>query len=386
MPLSYTVIRRLFIAACTTIVITTVVWWALWSIAAGQYRRVIDGWIEQNRAEGYRITYDSRELSGFPRHVTLRFTNVNWRSNTNIGFHADDIDISAIPWQWENYEATFKNNVQIDVPTDESGIALVLGGEDGHAHVKLDKAGIWKFSDVSLRNAKIGRAPGYLFTAEELEATAERPEHPPQDTKEPGLKLSGEATKVALPDSMPTPFGNTMEKVSAEIRVMGNVPDFRRRESVEAWNQNFGMVQFERLHMEWGPLTITAKGSMNFDDDLQPEGAFSSALANHEKVFKALMEHDFIPKRQEAMLSSALSLFAKPAEDAEGIELPIAIQLGGLFLGPVTIFTFPQIEWPAAPPPVPATDAAPEPTPAPTAPTPMPVPVPAPVTPVTPAQ
>src|SRR5262249_38659530 len=133
-------------------------------------------------------------------------------------------------------------------------------------------------------------------------------------------------------------------------RVMDAVPDFRKKESVDAWNHDSGIVEFDNLHMEWGPLMLTAKGTMGFDDDLQPEGAFSSTIGNQDEVLKALMRSNFIAQRQEAMLSSAMSLFAKPSsvDSITGVEVPIAVQLGGLFLGPVKIFSFPQIEWPAA--------------------------------------
>jgi hypothetical protein len=51
------------------------------------------------------------------------------------------------------------------------------------------------------------------------------------------------------------------------------------------------------------------------------------------------------------MLLSALDLFAKPsAHGDKTLDLPITIQLGGLFFGPVRIFVFPQIEWPVEPP------------------------------------
>jgi hypothetical protein len=47
------------------------------------------------------------------------------------------------------------------------------------------------------------------------------------------------------------------------------------------------------------------------------------------------------------MLDSALNLFAKHATVAgkTGIEVPITVQLGGLFLGPVRIFEFHEINW-----------------------------------------
>jgi hypothetical protein len=49
---------------------------------------------------------------------------------------------------------------------------------------------------------------------------------------------------------------------------------------------------------------------------------------------------------------SALELFAKPAgQGKKTLELPITVQLGGLFFGPIRLFTFPEIEWPVEPPP-----------------------------------
>lgn len=348
-------IRNLSIMIGILLVVLAVAWWGLWTLAAAQYRHVIDGWIESGRAAGYNITYDSRRLFGFPRHVVFRFANVQWKNTDNIEFHADDIDIAATPWQWQNFDAKFKNRVQITAPIEDGGPAMILGGEDGRAHVELDKDGIWKFSRISLAAARLGRAPDYLFLADRLQASATRPDTPPKDHTETGLSLSGEADGVTLPAAMVSPFGQAMAKCALELQVMGGVPDFRKRDSVEAWNKGMNVVAFDSLSMEWGPLTFASKGAMGFDDDLQPEGAFAGVIGGQEKVLDALMEHGFIAKRQEAMLNSALSLFARPshAGDVEGIEVPITVQLGGLFLGPVKIFSFPEIEWPKSTPAAP---------------------------------
>ncbi|MFY9288365.1 MAG: DUF2125 domain-containing protein [Alphaproteobacteria bacterium] len=352
------------ISIVTAIVIVVVGWWGLWSLAAAQYRHVIDGWIESGRASGYEISYADRQLSGFPHEIVLRFSNVKWKNTDNIIFHADDIDIAALPWRWDVFDASFKHRVQIDAPIDAEGHALILAGEDGHARIELDKDGFWRFSHISLANAQFGQSPNYVAKAGYLDATATRPDIPPQDHHEVGLTLTGEAHNVTLPTAMPTPFGLNMPRVDVDIRIMGVVPDFRKEESVQAWNNAMGIVEFDKLHMDWGPLKLTARGTMGFDDDLQPEGAFSGAIDNHEDVLKALMDHDFIAKRQEAMLNSALSLFAKPSKfsGAAGIEIPMTVQLGGLFLGPVRIFTFPEIEWPGrapTPPALPDQSAAP---------------------------
>ncbi|MDX2027730.1 MAG: DUF2125 domain-containing protein [Alphaproteobacteria bacterium] len=369
-----------------------VAWGLLWSVAAREYRSVIDSWIETGRKSGYEILYDSQTLSGFPHNIVLRFTNLRWKNTDGITFQAGAMALSSRPWLWRHFDARLSNHVEIRAPLDEEGYALILGGESGHARVSLDSEGLWTVSHVALSKAKVGRAPDYIFEAEELEASAERPTTPPKDFKQTGLTLEGEAEDVKLPEAMPSPFGSKMKQVEAKLRFMGAMPDVRKKYSMTVWNNGGGIVEFDRLHMEWGPLDMTAKGAIGFDDDLQPEGAFSGAVDNHQQVLKALMEHELIAKRQAAMLDSALSLFAKPASlaDSSGIEIPITVQLGGLFLGPVRVFMFPEIEWskaasvpaavpaPAAPAPVIAPEPAPPVSAPPPAVEPAPTPAPAP--------
>jgi hypothetical protein len=350
MPLPLPALRRTTAIVVLVLLLLGALWWALWALAAAKYRGVIDGWIESGRAAGYEISYDDRVPFGFPYHVVIRFDNLHWKNTEGITFHAGTIDISALPWQWHDFNAKFKGRAEIDAPLDSEGRVLTIAGESGQAHVTLDKDGVWTKSRVELQGARLGRTPDFLLIAENLKASAERPLAPPKNHDEAGLTVAGEAGNVTLPAAMPSPFGPTMTKLKMNIRIMGAVPDFRRRDSVEAWNKESGVVEFDTLDMNWGPLVMSAKGTMGFDDDLQPEGAFVSVLADHDKVLKALMDNGFIAEREQAMLDSALSLFAKPAkaEDVKGLEVPIAVQLGGLFFGPVKIFSFPEIEWPGA--------------------------------------
>jgi hypothetical protein len=92
---------------------------------------------------------------------------------------------------------------------------------------------------------------------------------------------------------------------------------------------------------------MIAKGTVGFDDDLQPEGAFASTIGNQDKILEILTKAGFIAAGQQEMLSSAMRLFAKPSpiHGESGVDVPLAVQLGGFFLGPVKIFAFPPIEW-----------------------------------------
>jgi hypothetical protein len=96
---------------------------------------------------------------------------------------------------------------------------------------------------------------------------------------------------------------------------------------------------------------------------LQPEGAYAGIVTNPKDTMQALIDKGFIAMHDQAMLAAVMNMFSKPVGadgnihmgmegGGKGMELPITIQLGGLFLGPIRIFTFPEIEWPTEPPPI----------------------------------
>jgi hypothetical protein len=354
--------RFCFIATVMTILTFAVTGWALWSLSAAQYRRVIDGWIDQGRQAGYEISYDDRQLFGFPRHIVMRLVNLRWKNADGIDFRTDDMDIDVTPWNWNRFEAKFKNHVVLAAPLDNDGHALLLSTGQGTAEVKLDDDGIWKKAQLSLRDATVGLSPDYLFGAARLSASVERPETAPRDHHEPGLTLTGEARDIAVPSAMPSLFGDKAASFAVKMRVMGPVPDVRLRSSVDVWNKDSGVVEFDTFALQWGKLDLAAKGTLGFDDDLQPEGAFAGTVAKPQETIRTLVDSGFIAMHDKDMLDSVMSMLAKPSDHGgKGMELPVTVQLGGLFFGPIRIFTFPQIDWPTekltAPAPLPALPA-----------------------------
>jgi hypothetical protein len=338
--------HRLAVASIFTAGIVAV-FWLLWFFAATRYQSVVDHWIEIGRSEGYDITYDRREQFGFPRRAVLRYVNLRWKNTDGVTFHAGDLDISAGMGETQNFKATFKGQVELDVPTGSDGQNIVLAGEGGETHVTLGDDGTWERVTLTMSNTRFGRTPDYLALSNTLNLTAERPADPPKDVKHPGLTLSAEADDMTLPAAMPPSFGPKMAKLHTDLRVMGPLPDFRVKDSVAEWNKKYGIVNFDKLDMSWGALLLTSKGTMGFDDDLQPEGAFDTVVGHQDRVLKILMKSGFIASTQEEMLGSAMRIFAKPGEvsGTTGVELPVAVQLDGMFLGPVKVFAFPPIEW-----------------------------------------
>ena len=313
-------------------------------IAATQYQNVMDGWIQAQRYAGYNVSFERRMTIGFPLLVTLRYDNLQWHNNDAIDFHADHLYVSAHPWQWNKFHTRFKGHVELSAPSEDNATSLILNSEKGQAFIELTLDGNWTISELDLDAATIGRKPDYLLKADHLEALIERPANQPTSRSEVGLTVTGVADDITIPDDMPTVFGRTVQHAELSLRVMGAVPDFRHQASLAAWNKAGGVIESNVIAMDWGQLHITGKGSIGFDDDLQPEGAFNTVLRDYPTPLKIMSDAGLIAERQKALFDSAIGMFTMP-DEKDTLHVPITIQLGGLFFGPMKIFDIPEIEW-----------------------------------------
>jgi hypothetical protein len=354
-------LRRYATAIGIILVGLLVLWGVLWTFASAQFNSLIDAWLQSEKAKGGAVTYTKRSSGGFPGAVVVSFTDLNWRTAGGHAAKVQNLVLRAHPWGWRTIDMTFDGPTEAAVPYPNANDPLLITGNLGGGRLNLNVENVADNMQATLRDAHVRRPSRELFTAAELRLAASYPDQPPQNHQDTGLTVTTGARDVTLVSSEPLPLGQQVAMIDVTMRVMGKVPDPYNRSSVAAWNSNSGVVEFDQFRLDWGAMQLNVKGTLALDDDLQPEGAFSGQIAGHEELVGALLEQQWIAPRQAGMLNSALKLFAKPGQligARQSIEVPITVQLGGLFFGPVRIFTFPEITWPqqdpAAAPPEPA--------------------------------
>jgi hypothetical protein len=351
MTFPWPVLRRHGTAVAAMLVGMFVLWSLLWTIAAAQHRGLVDNWLAAEKARGHVVAYDRRETNGFPDAITLRFVNLRWQDGEGGKAQAGDVTLTTHPLRWRAFDITFGQGASIAIPFPDNDDPVGLQADSGEGHIELNADNSWAFVRLRFNAAAASRPSRRLFTADMLEVAVERPDRAPRDYTEIGLGLAGKTTNMTVETEIPMPFGDKIAGADVAFRVMGPAPDVYSRESIATWNNNSGMVECDAFNLEWGPLSLATRGTLALDDDLQPEGAFAGHIGDHAEVIKTLQEQNWIAKRQAGMLNSALGLFAKPSTltGKPSIEVPITVQMGGLFLGPVRIFTFPEIAWPKSP-------------------------------------
>ena len=201
---------------------------------------------------------------------------------------------------------------------------------------------------LKLKSAIQGKLKGMPFDATFLKLGLNPPSKPAQSDRDTGLSLWLSAANLTFTPTKPLPLSDMIAKLDMDLRVMGTPPDFTQEAEVRAWNEASGIIEIDRLNAQWGPLSLALKGTVGLTPDLQPEGAFSGRVDGLNEALDELAADGQISKKQRALLATSMDSLARPAfGHTSGPIVPITVQSGGLFLGPVRLFDLPPLTWAA---------------------------------------
>ncbi|MEQ9449282.1 MAG: DUF2125 domain-containing protein, partial [Rhodospirillaceae bacterium] len=133
---------------------------------------------------------------------------------------------------------------------------------------------------------------------------------------------------------------------TAEMRpALNSVPS---RATLEAWQADAGTLEVDALNLEWAPLSLMASGTMALDGSLQPVGAFNARFQGFFHALDALAEQGVVRSRDASMARVVLGLLTRtpPHGGPPELSLPMTLQDGKLFAGPVELMSVPTLRWP----------------------------------------
>ncbi|MDD3182505.1 MAG: DUF2125 domain-containing protein [Alphaproteobacteria bacterium] len=283
-----------------------VIWALVWGSTAYQLNKAVNDWIQSTKANGIAFSFSNRSINGTPLTVHVHLKD----------FH----------------------------------VQLPKGAYEVNAGEAVLYLSLWDWNNVStkLRNKIEGTLAGLPFSADVLKIGFDKPENPPINEMETGFELSVQSMGLTFPPQEELALGNRLDQLSFDVRVMGTPPDFTNTQAIRAWNNASGVLEFDQLDVLWGPLALSAKGTVGLNNALQPEGAFSGKVEGLDAAIDKLVTKGTIEQRQEALLRSSISVLSHPSGLMAGASpiIPISVQNGALFLGPVRIMEIPQILWP----------------------------------------
>ena len=312
-----------------------------WFYIAGRLPGTIAGWAEARRAEGYAARWDSLAIGGFPTSFRATMTGASFAGSRPLPFEAGTAVLigEARPWNLRRWHVTAPQVSRVEGPREGDAISAAM--LDATVAIDRDKA-----ASVTVTAHQIaGSGAASLLSVGSADAQLVLPGRPPADHQQEGARVALQLGGVRLPRSVPS-LGATVDRVTLSATLKGTIPAGKLRDALAAWRDDGGTVELEQGTLNWGKLAASANGTLALDGTLQPMGALTATIENHDAVIDAAVAGGTMRAQDANLAKILLGLMAKPGADGrKQITLPVTLQNRRLYLGPAQIAVVPVVTW-----------------------------------------
>jgi hypothetical protein len=341
--------RRLVIWGVVALAVSGLAYGALWLMAANHFRAATLTWIEQRHGEGYRISHTRLETGGFPAVVRITLSDPTITGRGAGG-----------SWSWSGEEAVAEIS-----PLDPEQVTVRLAGDQrlGHAvgarrfyyegsaaelTVDATSGGWLPVGAVTIRDLTLRPVDGGDdIDAARIDVAARGDPGANADDRTVTYELTLEAADVGLPRALGLPLGGDVTRLALTAKLIGTLEAGPWPQALDRWRDAGGTLEVTRLELLYGPLTLTADGTLALDEANQPIGAFNARIVGAARTVDALRRRGLIEDMNAAAAKMVLGLMARePADGGEPIvEIPLTLQNRILHAGPVALAVIPEIRW-----------------------------------------
>lgn len=300
-----------------------------WLTVAARLERGIFDWVEQARANGYEVAYDTIEVGGFPFTFTIAISAPrierprgplpwSWRSRA-LKVVLPPFRLAAVHAETSEGQELVIHHAGDDAIAIRSRRARVETElrDDAPVRVILDMVGI-----TSERN----RWPTIV-------RADIRAQHGGADRTSIALDLD----QVTLPLAAVSPLGAKIERLALGLVLQGSLPDAPFPEAVEAWRANGGTIEVERFDLAWNGVTLGLRGTLALDQALRPLASFEGAVQGFDTAVDAIGAAQHLSAGQMLALKVGVRLLGKKNGSTDAVDVSGSIQGGRVYIGAIPI-------------------------------------------------
>ena len=328
--------RRLPVLLIAVVVIYGGLWWA----AAWQIQILATDWIDERRQRGDVITYETLTVKGFPLAWNVHLLQPSWQPNNVLWpevLGSPEVHLSTSLSDFGM--VTLSRPATVTLSPKQPANAARLRADVTDFRLNLRQPGSQPSGKLRARALEF-EWPAGSITAKQLDFTWQVATSGGQNSQELQLDLSD----VTLPDSPVLSSGGG--QVSLAVDVIGDVGD-GRRDSMAAWRDNGGVVELRRLAVDFSPVTLNGDATVTLDQDLQLAAAGRFDVGGVDTVIKSAVQSGHLTPRAAAVAQFIITglRMKNKNRSKQTIELPLSIQAGKIWLGPVAIAAVPRLRW-----------------------------------------
>jgi hypothetical protein len=127
------------------------------------------------------------------------------------------------------------------------------------------------------------------------------------------------------------------------------IPREATAETLRAWRDAGGKIDIRSFSLHKETLKVEGSGTLSLDDQLQPAGNFDARIKGYNDFIGYLKNKHVVKKKQTYIIQAILGAFAKQdmSTGENYLDTALTLQTRRLSLGPLEVFTVPEVVWPA---------------------------------------
>ncbi len=306
--------------------------------------------------EGFDVSFEQIEVVGYPATFRIIMSSPSLVAKSVSQSHLD------VSWRWKGVRAIAEvkpwsfNKVRVNLSGDHE---VLIDTFKGHHEYTGSVAGL--IVDLELHEDGMPASArligtGLQFTyghtknnisTKKIRLMAERLFSDNFSSKIPTLNIQFDLEELNFDGSGALPFGDAIKRLSTSIKVFGKIRSPFDILSLKKWSDDGGIIEFESIEGNYGPIEFNANGTLTLDDKLQILAAFSTKVRGVIVAIDRLTQAQIIQPSDAAMAKIFLSIFSKNLSDngSPFVTLPLNIENGQLSIHHVKLLNVPKIEW-----------------------------------------
>ena len=351
--------RRKLLAALVIIVALFVAISVAWRYGATAFREGIEQWAAVRQADGMQASYTSITMEGYPFRLeaTIRSPVLSkpvrrppWAGGPDLDWEwrGNEVVAGIKPWSPNKIDLRFPGTHQVTVPFGARGVTVFAAASRASGTFEFDSDGIPTAADLYFQDFDMLSEDGeesVSMSRAEVSGVTHAASTPAHQSATFELAVSGKG--INLPLQLDVPLGRFINDIELQASLMGVFPSGDTTEAAIAWRDDGGTIEIHRLHLEWGPLVIEAGGTLALDAALQPIAGLSAIVRGYAETIDALVAKGIVQYSDGQTAKQVLGLLAKAPKGGGPPELtvPLTLQNGWIYVGPVALARVSQIYW-----------------------------------------
>ncbi len=160
----------------------------------------------------------------------------------------------------------------------------------------------------------------------------------------PSFESLFEINNIDINGLLNYPLSSHLTLLYAKANIIGQIlPDNSLLTTMESWLKDGGFIEIPNLIVQWEPLTLVGRGSINFNEKLSPTINLNTSSKGILRLLQDLQENNFLESKNVFVANILLSNKAyklNPEDQEMTISTPISYSDGKIAIENLTIKDF----------------------------------------------